>query len=63
MISPTELLKMRHARALAELQAATAEANHELDRGGWRGNWRLVFDACIEEMRSIELQIAAGDKP
>ncbi len=52
-----DLLKMQHARAVAELNSYVAEANWQLAQGGWRCDWSIGMNQAIAECREIEKTI------
>ena len=52
-----DLLKMKHARLLAEVAAMTATANMETARGGWTCAWDTEIGWRLDEPEQIEKEI------
>lgn len=55
-----DLLKMRHARLVAEIAMYAAQANRESALGGWQCNWFEAMSTCLIAAEAIEKEIDAA---
>ena len=58
----TELLKMKHARLVAEMAMYTAIANRETSIGGWLCAWNVKMGEAAEEAAAIELELEERER-
>jgi hypothetical protein len=52
-----DLLKMQHARYVAEMSHYIAQANRETALGEWRCNWSVAIDQSAAAAMSIESKL------
>ncbi len=53
-----QILIAKHARALADYQAAISESNREISLGGWQSDWASLFSQCRIECMRIEQRLS-----